>query len=206
MRRGGDFMAQEQGIVSSISDDGWAQVLTERHEAHAKGTVSHCCTPTGPGSRMVIRAMNRAGAKAGDLVSLDIGSGALIKSALLMYLTPMIGLVCGAVLGSALHQNLGLDETLAGILFGVAGFSLAFLIARAASGRMGKGGSLTPVITTVLKHSLKGYPAVGAVDPVCDMAVDTVQAPARYEYRGKMYYFCHPGCKETFQKDPEKYV
>ena len=150
--------------------------------------------------------MNRAGAKAGDVVSLDIGSGTLIKSALLMYLTPMIGLLCGAVLGSVLHQNLGLDETLAGIIFGMAGFALAFLITKVASGRMGKGSSLTPVITGVLKESRKESAPVGAVDPVCDMVVNPEEAPARWEYGGRVYYFCHPGCKETFQKNPEKYV
>ncbi len=25
-----------------------------------------------------------------------------------------------------------------------------------------------------------------------------------YEYKGQTYYFCSPGCKRTFEKDPEK--
>lgn len=45
-----------------------------------------------------------------------------------------------------------------------------------------------------------------ARDPVCGMAVDEEKAAAEIEYMGKTYYFCSPGCKEAFQKDPEKYL
>lgn len=26
------------------------------------------------------------------------------------------------------------------------------------------------------------------------------------EYKGKRYYFCHPECKEIFDRDPEMFV
>jgi len=45
-----------------------------------------------------------------------------------------------------------------------------------------------------------------AVDPVCKMTVDEKKAIAKYEYKGKTYYFCQVGCKETFAKNPEKYL
>ncbi len=32
------------------------------------------------------------------------------------------------------------------------------------------------------------------------------EAKASYEYNGKTYYFCCEGCKETFVKNPEKYI
>ncbi len=43
-------------------------------------------------------------------------------------------------------------------------------------------------------------------DVVCGMMVDPETAPAKTEYKGKTYYFCAPGCKVTFEKDPEKYL
>ncbi|MDH7486865.1 MAG: YHS domain-containing protein [Anaerolineae bacterium] len=43
-------------------------------------------------------------------------------------------------------------------------------------------------------------------DPVCGMMVDREKAPAKAEYKGKTYYFCAPGCKVAFKKDPEKYL
>ena len=45
-----------------------------------------------------------------------------------------------------------------------------------------------------------------AKDLVCGMDVDEKTAPARSEYKGKTYYFCAPGCKREFDKNPEKYV
>jgi len=45
-----------------------------------------------------------------------------------------------------------------------------------------------------------------AVDPVCGMTVVKANAKATYDYKGTTYYFCNVGCKESFAKDPEKYV
>ena len=45
-----------------------------------------------------------------------------------------------------------------------------------------------------------------AKDPVCGMDVDERTAAATAEYQGKTYYFCAPGCKKAFEKEPEKYL
>jgi YHS domain-containing protein len=45
-----------------------------------------------------------------------------------------------------------------------------------------------------------------AKDPVCNMDVDEKTAAGKSEYKGKTYYFCAPGCKKTFDADPEKYL
>jgi len=44
-----------------------------------------------------------------------------------------------------------------------------------------------------------------AKDLVCGMDVDEKTA-LRSEYKGQTYYFCSPGCKRSFDKEPEKYV
>jgi len=45
-----------------------------------------------------------------------------------------------------------------------------------------------------------------AKDPVCGMDVDEQTAAATAEYQGTTYYFCAPGCKKAFEKEPHKYV
>jgi YHS domain-containing protein/uncharacterized membrane protein YraQ (UPF0718 family) len=40
-------------------------------------------------------------------------------------------------------------------------------------------------------------------DPVCGMAVDPENAAASADYAGRTYYFCNPGCRDTFTADPE---
>jgi YHS domain-containing protein len=45
-----------------------------------------------------------------------------------------------------------------------------------------------------------------AVDPVCKMTVNEKTARFTTDYKGKKYYFCAPGCKRKFEKEPEKYL
>jgi YHS domain-containing protein len=44
------------------------------------------------------------------------------------------------------------------------------------------------------------------VDPVCGMEVETTEAEWKTEYKGQTYYFCAPSCKQSFERDPEKYL
>ncbi len=45
-----------------------------------------------------------------------------------------------------------------------------------------------------------------AKDLVCGMEVDPKTATGKSEYKGQTYYFCSPGCKKAFDKEPEKYL
>ena len=43
-------------------------------------------------------------------------------------------------------------------------------------------------------------------DPVCGMSVTPETAAGKFEYNGTTYYFCSPGCRRSFEKDPEKFL
>jgi YHS domain-containing protein len=45
-----------------------------------------------------------------------------------------------------------------------------------------------------------------AIDLVCKMKVDEATAQWTSEYKGQKYYFCGPGCKQSFDKNPEQYL
>lgn len=46
-----------------------------------------------------------------------------------------------------------------------------------------------------------------AKDPVCGMMVDVKKAGGgTFEHKGTTYYFCGPGCRVAFSKDPESYL
>ena len=46
-----------------------------------------------------------------------------------------------------------------------------------------------------------------AIDPVCGMSADTSNpAGGASTHAGQVYYFCGPGCRVAFQKDPEGYL
>ncbi|WP_243666872.1 YHS domain-containing protein [Vulcanisaeta sp. JCM 16159] len=44
-----------------------------------------------------------------------------------------------------------------------------------------------------------------AIDPVCGMEVDT-STQYKAIYKGRVYYFCSPMCKRTFETNPEYYL
>jgi len=63
-----------------------------------------------------------------------------------------------------------------------------------------RGGSYTPKATT-------GQAApVEAVDPICGMTVLVDAATPRSERDGETFYFCRPGCKETFDAQAHEHA
>jgi xanthine dehydrogenase accessory factor len=49
-------------------------------------------------------------------------------------------------------------------------------------------------------------PPHNAIDPVCGMEVDVAAARWITEHEGETYYFCAPGCKAAFEKDPSSFL
>jgi Cu+-exporting ATPase len=45
-----------------------------------------------------------------------------------------------------------------------------------------------------------------AKDPVCGMNGDEKKASQKAEHGGKTFYFCSPGCKTSFVKNPGQYA
>jgi len=43
-------------------------------------------------------------------------------------------------------------------------------------------------------------------DPVCGMEIDPRSAAGTSTYQGQTYYFCSPGCKRTFDRNPAAYA
>lgn len=43
-------------------------------------------------------------------------------------------------------------------------------------------------------------------DVVCGMEIDKNDNAGYVEYKGNVYYFCSPGCKDKFEENPEKYI
>lgn len=44
------------------------------------------------------------------------------------------------------------------------------------------------------------------IDPVCGMTVEVASARHTFDYGGSTYYFCCPGCRKAFEKDPSAFV
>jgi len=44
------------------------------------------------------------------------------------------------------------------------------------------------------------------IDPVCGMKVDPGKSEISAVHAGCIYHFCAPGCREAFERNPEKYL
>lgn len=44
------------------------------------------------------------------------------------------------------------------------------------------------------------------IDPVCKMTIESEKAPTTSKYKGQTVYFCSPGCKVKFDKQPDRYL
>lgn len=53
---------------------------------------------------------------------------------------------------------------------------------------------------------LKVLAPVEVIDLVCGMTVTAEKANRPFEYEGTTYYFCAPGCRTSFEKDPTAYI
>jgi xanthine dehydrogenase accessory factor len=58
------------------------------------------------------------------------------------------------------------------------------------------------------RHARTSSPAelLEAVDPVCGMTVAVGPDTPSAEHEGTTYYFCHPGCRDRFARDPVAFL
>jgi P-type Cu+ transporter len=117
----------------------------------------------------------------------------------------------------AFGYNVVLIPLAAGALYPIWGVLLSPILAGAAmafssvsvvtnSLRLKKWRSEVDVDTARIERSDSRGGGEMAVDPVCKMTVEPARAAAQSTYRGQTYYFCAVGCKQQFDKEPEKYL
>jgi len=144
-------MAQKTGRVTTINQDGWAMVVTEKRDACSNCESAQFCHSLADCSRMETRVLNRANAQVGDRVIISLSSSSVFKSALILYILPILSLLIGAISGSEFHQYMGIGETGAAIVFGFVGLLLGFTIAGLISKHQTAASNLTPAITGIIQ-------------------------------------------------------
>lgn len=158
-------MAHTKGLVVGIEKDGWAKVITEKKNACSSCGALHSCHSGLSNSKIVTNVLNIADAKEGDLVSISLDSGTALKNAAILYLTPVAGLLAGAILGTQLNESLAISETSASIAFGFSGLCLGFIIAIVISILLAKNKRNIPIISHIIKSSAERFPYSYSVNP-----------------------------------------
>ncbi len=104
--------------VHQVFDDGTAQVLRLRESA-CSGDCHQCAGCGAAQQKMMIKAKNPIGAKAGDRVILEADTGPVLKAAVMLYILPVVLFIAGYLAGEWLWQN-GIWLSLVGLISGFA--------------------------------------------------------------------------------------
>lgn len=203
---------EEDGVVvaeSSCASEGTVDVLIEPQLPHFLLAVS--------GQSPAAATLRELAASIGWSVTSDLGAGAdavvvatmgrgdaeLLEAALA---TPAgyVGLVASAKRASvelARLRERGLDEETVARVRSPAGLDL---------GPLEQSEIAVAVLAEIVawRHTVTGsLPLpVEAVDPVCGMTVAVVPDTPSSEHAGVTYWFCCPGCRGRFVRDPERFL
>ncbi|MEO0082629.1 MAG: SoxR reducing system RseC family protein [candidate division WOR-3 bacterium] len=117
-------------------------------EVAARGECAHCpahgmCNWTGQRTRTVL-AINTAGARVGDTVVISFKPAVRLRSSLVVFGIPALGMLAGVVLGSLVVRR----EAWAGVLAG-AGLVLGFGIVRLLDLLASRSGRVLPVVVGI---------------------------------------------------------
>jgi xanthine dehydrogenase accessory factor len=130
---------------------------------------------------------------------------------------PYVALVASETRGAAVLESLDVDDALRRRVFTPAGLQLgartpgeialsilAQLLGERSKARHATAQPAVPAAPTEPAPT-DSRPA-SAVDPVCGMSVPAVESSLHLDYHGVTVYFCSPGCRAAFRKDPERYA
>ena len=108
-------MAEHLGIVVETISADEASVTVDRKDAcgGCESSASGCKTCLA-GAKLEGRVTNRVGAKPGDLVKVHLASDNLFIGAAILYLLPVVALLCGAFVGAWLIDMGPLEPQIAG--------------------------------------------------------------------------------------------
>ncbi|MGP4032707.1 XdhC family protein [Pseudarthrobacter sp. 1C304] len=131
---------------------------------------------------------------------------------------PYVALVASGTRGAAVLESLDVDPAQRSRVFTPAGLPLgartpgeiALSILAQLVQERAKARPTTPLpvpspVPAAARPPAEDAPAT-ATDPVCGMTVTTGESALQLEHNGVTVYFCCPGCRAAFRKDPERYA
>ena len=142
-------MATEHGIVLRTDSEA-AWVKTVRSSACEGCTAKGSCYSMGGGNEMEVKALNTAGARAGDRIVLTFETASLLKATFLIYVFPIILLIVGAAIGQMLASLIDFSPSALSVLLGFVFFFTGLFIIKARANKMAKKNAYQPKITKIL--------------------------------------------------------
>jgi len=148
-------LATEQGIVIK-TDSSAAWVKTIKTGDCAGCSARGSCHSLGNNDEMEVKAINEAGAKAGDRIVLLFETSSLLKATFLLYVFPILLLIIGAAIGQELAPHIDFNPSGLSALTGFSFFIVAVLIIKARANKMALKKEYRPKIIKILTRGASG--------------------------------------------------
>lgn len=133
----------KEALVESTQGGGCGNCDSENGCGSGKLSQLFCSAPRR------FRVRNDGNAQVGTLVQVTLAEGVLLRSALLMYLLPLVLLLCGALAGAQWADDAASSDAWSAI-GGLVGLSLGFVLVKAISLRRRLSAVAQPVILSSL--------------------------------------------------------
>jgi len=108
------------------------------------------------GQDMEVKALNTAGARAGDRIVLSFETPSFLKATFLIYVFPIILLITGAALGQMLAPVIDSNPSALSALLGFAFFFTALVIVKVRANQMAQKNAYQPKIIKILYRNPGG--------------------------------------------------
>ncbi len=150
-------MSIEKGVVEKVEND-FAWVRAQRKSAcNSCASKSHCSSLHGS-NYMLVKTSNTLQAKKGEFVSFQINSGTLLKYTFIIYIVPVLGLLLGALSANRLANVIGMNNSVAMVVFTLSGLGMAVWLSRKIIRRNSTSDELIPTIKRIHAKTCKPLP------------------------------------------------
>ncbi len=150
-------MLEEVATVIAYDPKGWVTV-----EIELKSACNHCSSSDNCGTSTVAKAfsikkqqfslMAEQACEAGDLLKLALPESVILKAAMLVYITPLVGLFLGAIMGQGLAGLLDINTDHGAMMLAAIGSFMAWKAGKSKALTLEK--ASTPIITAYLGQGI----------------------------------------------------
>lgn len=142
-------MMKQCGIVTEVSGE-YAKVVMQRHTSCSS---CNACKMGHEDHKVEIRGLNNAKAQVGQWVSVDMENHDVLMAAFIVYVIPLIALIAGIMISSAVLNAVGIVEyqDLISAAIGFAAMAIIFLVIRTKEKNFSISKRYLPVITDIVE-------------------------------------------------------
>ena len=144
----------EEGTVTKIvNSTAWVKIIKT---ASCKGCSAKVfCSSSENKNQMEVEAINSAGAKIGDKVTIGLETSSYLKISLLLYLFPILSMILGAIIGEKIASDYLFNKSALSAILSFLFFLLSLLIVKLAANKIAKKKEYRPQIIKIVNDHLQ---------------------------------------------------